>query len=115
MSKKIIKLTENDLTNIVKRVIAEQSQMSGQEVFELQNALNSYFKMKNIKAGGKVFQIPVDSKWGNLTIKALQIFQKLEKIKPDGIPGSQTYDALHKLGLNQDIIDKALDLLSKLF
>ena len=30
MSKKIIKLTENDLTNIVKRVIAEQSQMSGQ-------------------------------------------------------------------------------------
>ena len=115
MSKKIIKLTENDLTNIVKRVIAEQSQMSGQEVFELQNALNSYFKMKNIKAGGKVFQIPVDSKWGSLTSKAVEIFQKFEKINPDGIPGPQTYNALHKLGLDEDIIYKELTFIGKLF
>jgi len=113
--RKVIKLTENDLTNIVKRVIAEQSQMSGQEVFELQSALNSYFKMKNIKAGGKVFQIPVDSKWGKLTSKAVEIFQKFEKINPDGIPGPQTYNALHKLGLDQDIIDKALTFIGKFF
>lgn len=115
MKKKVIKLTESDLTNIVKRVIEEQSQMSGQEVYELQRALNDYFKMKKVMAGGKVFQIPVDSKWGKLTSKALEIFQKMEKINPDGIPGPQTYSALHKLGLNQDIIDKALTFIGKLF
>jgi peptidoglycan hydrolase-like protein with peptidoglycan-binding domain len=115
MGQKVIKLTESDLTNIVRKVIAEQNQMSGQEVYELQTALNEYFKMKNITAGGKVFQIPVDSKWGKLTSKALEIFQKYEKINPDGIPGPQTYDALHKLGLNQDIIDKALTFIGKLF
>ena len=45
MAKKIIRLTESDLTNIVKRVIKEQNQMSGQDVFEFQTALNDYFKM----------------------------------------------------------------------
>ena len=35
MAKKIIKLTESDLANLVKRVIKEQNQMSGEEVFEL--------------------------------------------------------------------------------
>ena len=45
MAKKIIRLTETDLTNIVKRVIKEQNQMSGQDVFELQTALNDYFEM----------------------------------------------------------------------
>ena len=38
--KKIIRLTESDLTRIVRRVIKEQNQLSSQEVFELQTALN---------------------------------------------------------------------------
>lgn len=107
---KIIRLTESDLRKIVKRVIQEQRQLSGEEVFELQTALNDYFKMKKINK-----QIPVDAKWGPTTIKALQEFQKREGIDPDGIPGKDTYSALHKLGLNQDIIDKAISWIGKLF
>ena len=110
MAKKVIRLTESDLTKIVRRVIQEQNQLSGEEVFELQTALNDYFKMKKIN-----MRIPVDAKWGPTTIKALQEFQKREGIDPDGIPGKDTYNALHKLGLNQDIIDKAIAWIGKLF
>lgn len=110
MAKKIIRLTERDLTNLVKKVIKEQNQMSGEEVFELQTALNDYFKMKKIN-----YKIPTDGKWGPTTIKALQEFQKREGIDPDGIAGPQTYSTLRKLGLNQDIIDKAINWISKLF
>jgi peptidoglycan hydrolase-like protein with peptidoglycan-binding domain len=113
MVKKIIKLTEDDLTNIVKRVIKEQNQMSGQDVFELQTALNDYFEMKKAKVNGKLYQIPVDAKWGPGTINALKMFQKAEKVNPDGIAGPDTYKALHKLGLNQDIFDKVISWFSK--
>ena len=110
MSKKIIRLTESDLHKIVKRVIQEQRQLSSQEVFELQTALNEYFKMKKIN-----MRIPVDDKWGPTTIKALKKFQENEGLDPDGIPGRETYQALHKLGLNQDIIDKVISWVGKLF
>ena len=96
-------------------LITEQNQLSGQEVFELQTALNDYFKMKKVMVNGKLFQIADDSRWGDETINALKKFQKMERIKDDGIPGGDTYDALHKLGLNQDIIDKAISWLGKLF
>ena len=113
--KKIIKLTESDLTKLVRRVIKEQNQLSSQEVFELQTALNDYFKMKKVGVNGKLFQIPVDEKWGPTTVNALKKFQEKEKINPDGIPGPDTYNALHKLGLDQDIIDKAVAWISQLF
>ena len=115
MAKNIIRLTESDLTNLVRRVLKEQNQLSGQEVFELQTALNDYFKMKKVGVNGKLFQVPVDSQWGPTTVNALKKFQTLEKINPDGIPGPDTYTALHKLGLDQDIIDKAVAWISKLF
>jgi peptidoglycan hydrolase-like protein with peptidoglycan-binding domain len=113
MAKKIIRLTESDLTNIVKRVIKEQNQMSGQDVFELQTALNDYFKMKKVMVNGKPYKIPVDSLWGPGTIDALKKFQRMEKIADDGIAGPSTYDALHKLGLDQDILDKVIHWLFK--
>jgi peptidoglycan hydrolase-like protein with peptidoglycan-binding domain len=115
MVKKIIKLTEADLTNLVKRVIKEQNELGGQEVQELQTALNSYFKQKKVGVNGKLYQIPVDSQWGKQTIDALKKFQTMEKINPDGIPGPDTYRALHSLGLDQDIIDKAIAWIGKLF
>ena len=115
MAKKIIRLTEADLTRLVKRVIKEQNQMSGEEVFELQNALNDYFKMKKVMVNGKLFQIPVNAFWGKPTIEALKKFQTIEKINPDGIPGPDTYRALHSLGLDQDIIDKVIVWIGKLF
>ena len=49
--KKVIRLTESDLTRIVKRVIKEQNQLNGEEVYEIQTALNDYFKMKKVMAG----------------------------------------------------------------
>jgi peptidoglycan hydrolase-like protein with peptidoglycan-binding domain len=57
----------------------------------------------------------VDSQWGKQTIDALKKFQTMEKINPDGIPGPDTYKALHSLGLDQDIIDKAIAWIGKLF
>jgi peptidoglycan hydrolase-like protein with peptidoglycan-binding domain len=109
MAKKIIRLTESDLTNIVKRIIKEQNELNSEEVFEIQTALNDYFKMKNTKVNGKPFKIQVDSKWGKETTDALRMFQRGEKIKDDGKVGPETYTAFRKLGLNQNIIEKIID------
>lgn len=109
MAKKIIRLTESDLTNIVKRIIKEQNELNSEEVFEIQTALNDYFKMKNTMVNGKPFRINVDSSWGKDTINALKMFQRGEKIKDDGRVGPQTYAAFRKLGLNQNIIEKIID------
>jgi peptidoglycan hydrolase-like protein with peptidoglycan-binding domain len=113
--KKIIRLTESDLTRIVKRVIKEQNQLNGEEVYEIQTALNDYFKMKKVMQNGKLYQIRVDSKWGAATIDALKKFQSLEGLDPDGRPGPKTYDAFHKLGLAQDLMDKLINWISNLF
>lgn len=115
MTKKIVRLTEADLTKLVRRVIKEQNELSGQEVYELQMALNDYFKMKKVSVNGKLYQIPINAKWEEKTINALKKFQSMEKINPDGIPGPDTYKALHNLGLDQDIIDKAIAFIGKLF
>ena len=108
MVKKIIRLTEADITRLVKRVIKEQNQMSGEEVFELQNALNDYFELKKINK-----KIATDAKWGPTTIEALKMFQKAEGINPDGIAGPETYSKLRSLGLNQDAIDSIFSGLKK--
>jgi peptidoglycan hydrolase-like protein with peptidoglycan-binding domain len=113
--KKVIRLTESDLTRIVKRVIKEQNQLNAEEVYEIQTALNDYFKMKKVMMNGKLYQVPVDSKWGPATINGLKKFQSLEGIDPDGIPGPKTYNAFHKLGLAQDLMDKLITWLSNLF
>ena len=116
MAKRFI-ISEEERSDIRSKygLITEQNQLSGQEVFELQTALNDYFKMKKVMVNGKLFQIKDDSLWGKETINALKKFQKMEHIDDDGIPGEDTYAALHKLGLNQDIIDKAISWLGKLF
>ena len=117
MAKRFI-ISEEERSNIRSRygLINEQPmQLSGQEVFELQTALNDYFKIKKVMTNGKIFQIPVDSQWGPTTVNALKKFQTMERIDADGIPGGDTYNALHKLGLNQDIIDKAIKWISDLF
>ena len=117
MTKRFI-ISEEERSDIRSRyglVNEQRVQLSGQEVFELQTALNDYFKMKKVMVNGKIFQIPVDSQWGPTTVNALKKFQTMEKIDSDGIPGGDTYGALHKLGLDQDIIDKAINWISNLF
>jgi peptidoglycan hydrolase-like protein with peptidoglycan-binding domain len=109
MTKKIVRLTEKDLTNIVKKVIKEQQNiMSGEEVFDLQNALNDYFELKKINK-----RIPKDGKWGPTTIEALKMFQKAEGISSDGIAGPQVYSKLHSLGLDQGPIDSLISWVKK--
>ena len=73
----------------VDKVIEEQFsryQLSSGEVFEIQNALNDYFKMKK-----KPIKIVVDEKWGPTTVNALKKFQEMEKMEADGIPGPDVY------------------------
>jgi peptidoglycan hydrolase-like protein with peptidoglycan-binding domain len=114
MGKKIIRLTESDLTQIVKRVIREQNQMSGEEVFDLQSALNDYFKLKNLKdKSGKPYIIGTDGKWGPSTIDALKLFQTTEKLPIDGVAGPDVYNRLHQLGLDQGVIDSLISGLKK--
>lgn len=111
MGKRIIKITESDLTKIVKRVIKEQqNQLTSGDVYEIQNALREYFKLKRINV-----QIPVDGKWGPKTIEALKLFQSKEGLDVDGIPGKDTYDAFHKLGLHEDLIDKLMKWVGNIF
>jgi hypothetical protein len=117
MAKRFI-ISEEERSDIRSRyglVNEQRMQLTGQEIFELQTALNDYFKMKKVMVNGKLFQIADDSQWGEETINALKKFQKLEKVYADGKPSKETYAALHKLGLDQDIFDKAISLLGKLF
>ena len=115
--KKVIRLNENDLVRIVKKVIKEQNQMSGEEVFELQHALNDYFKLKKVpdpKNPKAIYKINIDSRWGPATVEALKLFQSKEGINPDGVAGPEVYRTLRSLGLNQDVIDTIVSGLGKL-
>ena len=115
--KKVIRLNENDLVRIVKKVIEEQNQMSGEEVFELQHALNDYFKLKKVpdpKNPKVIYKINIDAKWGPATVEALKLFQSKEGINPDGVAGPEVYRTLRSLGLNQDVIDTIVSGLGKL-
>lgn len=68
---------------------------NGIEVKELQKALNSYNLKKYDK--GKFSPLVVDGDFGDGTYKAVMKFQKENKLKADGIVGSNTWKALKKL------------------
>jgi len=73
--KKVVKeFKVKDIQNIVKEQ-ASRYQLNSQEVFEIQNALNDYFKMKK-----KPIKIVVDERWGPTTVNALKKFQEMEKM-----------------------------------
>lgn len=93
----------------VDKVIEEQFsryQLSSGEVFEIQNALNDYFKMKK-----KPFKIVVDEKWGPTTVNALKKFQEMEKMEADGIPGPDVYKRMVELGIRGNFFEKWLSKL----
>jgi hypothetical protein len=89
--KKIIKLTESDLTHIVKRVIMEQ--LSNIDAKDLKNSI------LNLKLGSKgeaVKQLQTklgltpDGNFGPGTEKAVKEFQTKNGLTPDGIVGPNT-------------------------
>jgi peptidoglycan hydrolase-like protein with peptidoglycan-binding domain len=90
----------------IKRQIDEQAsmyQLSSGDVFEIQNALNDYFKMKKIPT-----RVTVDERWGPSTVNALKQFQKMEKMEVDGIPGPDDYKRMVELGIRGNFIERGL-------
>jgi peptidoglycan hydrolase-like protein with peptidoglycan-binding domain len=93
MAKKIIRLTENDLTNLVKRVISEQN-VDRQYVKAIQRFLNS----KKI-TGDKGIPLFVDGATdNNLTSQTAQALSKYQRAigcrSTDGIWGEETWSKM---------------------
>jgi len=82
--KKIIKLTEEDLSNIVNKILLEQSNQNN--IKEIQKAL--------IKKGYDVGRQGADGIFGTNTKNAVIKFQKDNGIKPTGFVGNITSKAL---------------------
>ena len=104
--KKVVKeFKVKDIQNIVKEQ-ASRYQLNSQEVFEIQNELNDYFKMKK-----KPIKIVVDERWGPTTVNALKKFQEMEKMESDGIPGPDVYKRMVELGIRGNFFEKWLSKL----
>jgi peptidoglycan hydrolase-like protein with peptidoglycan-binding domain len=104
--KKVVKeFKVKDIQNLVKEQ-ASRYQLNSQEVFEIQNALNDYFKMKK-----KPIKIVVDERWGPTTVNALKKFQEMEKMEADGIPGPDVYKRMIELGIRGNFFEKWLSKL----
>jgi hypothetical protein len=92
MAKKIIKLTEGDLMNIVKRVIQEQD-----ENYKINIAIQCFLNKKGIKddAGQS---LKLDGSIGNLpnskSAQAVAKYQSMIRVTPDGVWGEDTMDAM---------------------
>ena len=99
--KKVIKLTESDLEQIVKRVIKEQSVIGapnyGMTNFGLGN--KNLYLPSGIKAVQqalifKGYRLKKDGVFGTETKRAVINFQKNKGLTPDGIVGPTTANAL---------------------
>lgn len=122
--KKNIRITEKALNRLIDNVLEEKIvvkefkvkdiqktiqeqvssyQLSSKEVFEIQGALNEYFKRKNLPN-----KVVVDQKWGPTTVNALKKFQKMEKIDDDGIPGPEVYKRMVELGIRGNFFERWL-------
>lgn len=122
--KKNIRITEKALNRLIDNVLEEKIvvkkfkvkdiqktikeqvssyQLSSKEVFEIQGALNEYFKRKNLPN-----KVVVDQKWGPTTVNALKKFQKMEKMDDDGIPGPEVYKRMVELGIRGNFFERWL-------
>jgi peptidoglycan hydrolase-like protein with peptidoglycan-binding domain len=96
-NKKVIRLTEKDLTNIIKRVIQEQLNDSDQ-IKAIQDFLNARYKKDP-----KFIQLKVDGKTGpnSSTEKAIMKYQIEKGLESDGQIGPNTSSAMRKDGLDK--------------
>jgi peptidoglycan hydrolase-like protein with peptidoglycan-binding domain len=96
-NKKVIRLTEKDLTNIIKRVIQEQLNDSDQ-IKAIQDFLNARYKKDP-----KFIQLKVDGKTGpnSSTEKAIMKYQIEKGLESDGQIGPDTSSAMRKDGLDK--------------
>ena len=89
--KKVIRLTEYDLTRIVKRVIAEQ------EDGNYKKGIQCFLNKKGIKDDSGQ-SLKLDGSIGNLpnskSAQAVAKYQSMIKVTPDGVWGEDTMDAM---------------------
>jgi len=90
--KKVIKLTESDLTNIVKRVIKEQN-----ETYNYNMAIQCFLNKKGIKDdAGQALKM--DGSIGRLpnskSAQAITKYQQMIKVTPDGVWGNDTNERM---------------------
>lgn len=84
-----------------KGIISEQSDMPQEDIVKLQNALNEFFKQKNMN-----LKLTPDGSWGKDSKDKMMIFQKANGLPETGLLDKATQDKMKQLGLNQDWFDK---------
>jgi murein L,D-transpeptidase YcbB/YkuD len=91
-NKKVIKLTENDLKNIVKRVIKEQD-----ENYKANIIIQCFLNKKGIKDNAGQ-SLKLDGSIGNLpnskSAQAISKYQLRIGVKPDGVFGNETTEKM---------------------
>jgi hypothetical protein len=95
--KKVIRLTESDLTKIVKRVIKEQDE-EAKNMVAVQKFLNNRYK------SDKTFRpLATDGKTGpnSQTEKAIMRYQSEKRLVADGQIGHDTMEQMRKDGLGK--------------
>ena len=94
MEKKIIKLTENDLMNIVKRVVLEQT-----ETINYNKAIQCFLNKKGIKDSSNR-PLDVDGSIGTYpkskATQAIAKYQQMIGINSDGVWGNDTNEKMPK-------------------
>ena len=96
--KKVIRLTESDLKNLIQRVIKEQDEEMYNTVVAIQKFLNNRYK------NDKTFkQLTVDGKTGpnSQTEMAIKKYQKEKRLDDDGLIGHDTMESMRKDGLDK--------------
>ena len=91
-----------DLNKVIEEQLSRY-QLSSGEVFEIQHALNDYFKMKKVP-----MRVTIDEMWGPESVKAVKKFQEMEKMEVDGIPGPDVYDRMVELGVRGNFFERLL-------
>lgn len=119
-------LTETQVKRVIDHLIKEQysGTDSPEDMHHIQNALNAYFKAKNIRGtwDSKSYSFKLDPKapiiviandgaWGDKSKDALAIFQKNNGLNVDGLVGCCSANKLIKLGyMKRDLFDRFLGL-----
>jgi murein L,D-transpeptidase YcbB/YkuD len=103
--KKVYILSEEQIKRTVNTVITEQS-----AIINLKKSVQCFLN-KKLK-----LNLVVDGKHGEQTKKAIELFQKSKKLRPDGVWGQKTTDSLDKeeYKLFQDCLSKHGDVFDKL-
>lgn len=117
-------LTESQVKRVIDQLISEQfsGTDSPEDMHWVQQALNKYFKAKNIRGvwsdyefklnpKAPIIMINADGAWQEKSSAALKIFQRNNGLEVDGMVGCCSTNKLVKMGyLSRDLFDSFLSL-----